>query len=182
MNKIEITSATLKGRYSLDYAYKQVGDSETNNIKVSCDAPVHNDLRNAFAELVPHLAFICEEATEQEVINLITNGIPEFSEGEEVSPILMKYQVNSFKIAGDGDTVQLYGTKLLEIGETISIATPRIKLTENKYKFVPELSQAVEQCRVEVNEYLGGKHDPNRQTDMFEDLEGLDVESEEIEG
>ena len=48
---------------------------------------------------------------------------------------------------------------------------------DEDYAFISELSEAIEQCKIEVNEYLNGKHAPDNQVDMFE---GYEVEAEVI--
>ncbi|AOR28755.1 hypothetical protein FORMB_17160 [Formosa sp. Hel1_33_131] len=178
MNTITITSGTLKGAYSLDYSYVQKTDVGENNVKMSCNAPIHEDLKTAFENLIPHLAMICEEVTKKEVKNVIDNGFPEIEEGDSEHPIKEKFNVHAFKITGNGDSegVAISGTKLLKIGKAVNITTPKLRWDED-YAFIDELSEAIEQCKIEVNEYLNGKHAPDNQVDMFE---GYEVEAEVI--
>ena len=125
---------------------------------------------------------ICEEVAKKDVKSLIANGFPDIEEGETPNPIKEKFNVHAFKITGIGDSegVQLSGTKLLQIGKTVNITTPKLRWDED-YFFISELSEAIEDCKTEVNEYLNGKHAPDNQTDMFEDfVPENDVQPEDV--
>lgn len=173
MSSITIKSGTLKGVYSLNYSYEKTIDGDKNDVKVSCNAPIHDDLKRAFYNLIPHLALICEEVLQDDVLQFITNGFDEVDRDEESdqNKLKQKFNIQSFKVTGSGDSegVQLSGYKLLSIGKSISISTPKIKWNSDDYQYTSELSEAVEACKIEVNEYLNGKYAPDNQLDMFGD-------------
>ena len=59
--QIEIKKAKIKNRIFLAYEYIQKDHDVENKNSTSSDAPIHDDLQNAFNELIPHLVLICEE-------------------------------------------------------------------------------------------------------------------------
>lgn len=182
MNTITITSGTLKGSHSLDYSYDHQTENVNNKVTNSCDAAIHNDLKEAFQNLIPHLALICEELPESKVKSIIKNG---FQDMDEENDIRIKFHVQSFKIKGkdDSESIIISGTKLLKIGKSVKLISPSIRWDED-YKYIDELSEAIEQCKIEVNEYLNGKIAPENQIDMFEgfgeDKAEMEVNREDI--
>ena len=181
MKSIEIVSGNFKGLFSLGYSFIQEidGDSPRRDvINANSDGAVHQDLVDAFNNLIPHYALISEQITEKEAKKLIQNGF----DPEEDHPMKQKYHVNMFKIVGSGETegVEISGTRLLERGTSIKWTTPKVKWDDKHYKYSHELSEAIETLKVEINEYINGKHAPSDQGDLFEGFVG-DMKSKGIE-
>lgn len=169
MKSIEIVSGNFKGLFSLGYSYIQTteGDSPKRDVvNTSSDGAVHQDLVDAFNNLIPHFALISEQVSEKDAKKLIKNGF----DAEDDHPLKQQYQVNQFKVVGNGETegVEISGSRLLERGSTIKWTTPKVKWDDKHYKYCHELSEAIETLKVEINEYINGKHAPSDQGDLFE--------------
>lgn len=188
MKSIEIISGTYKGMFSLGYGFIQEieGDSPRRDVmNGNSDGAVHQDLVDAFNNLIPHFALISEQITEKEAKKLIQKGF----ESEEDHPMKQQYHVNWFKIVGSGDSegVEIEGSRLLERGSSIKWKTPKVKWDDKHYKFSQELAEAIENLKVEINEYINGKHAPNNQGDLFEGFvdnmkaNGIEVSVHEVE-
>jgi len=181
MKSIEIVSGNFKGLSSLGYSYIQTteGDNPKRDVvNTSSDGAVHQDLVDAFNNLIPHFALISEQITEKEANKLIQNGF----DAEEDHPLKQKYQVNQFKVVGNGETegVEISGTRLLERGSNIKWTSPKVKWDDKHYKYCRELSEAIEVVKVEINEYINGKHAPSDQGDLFDGFVS-DMKSKGIE-
>lgn len=168
---ITIKQASIKNSLFLAYKYDQVIKNTKKSASESSDAPIHDDLREAFSYLVPHFAFICEEIKETECKNRLDNPKEELPEEH----ILLKYRVQGFTISGQGDSegVTISGTKRLESGKILPLNTPFLKFEDgNEHCFMPELIEAIDNLKSEVYEYLEGKQAPSRQEEMnFEEDE-----------
>jgi hypothetical protein len=127
---------------------------------------IHDDLKNAFAKLHPHLALISE------MITTSANEIDDINEDA-----YRDFKVTGFTIGGGGDSegVTLIGQKKLSTEKTLNITTPFTKWSD-EYGFVSELAEAIESCKHEVTEYLNGKMAPPAQQEMeFEEQEDTAV-------
>ena len=174
---ITIKNASIKSTIFLKYGYDHfVNSTKYSHPSTTGDAPIHDDLRDAFAALTPHFAFICEEISESMCKQSITdfeNGV--FYKDEEVDP-LRKYDVIGFALGKDSEGVTIIGTKKLDSGKSININTPFLKWDDD-YAFSSELIAAVDLLKSEVYEYIEGKRAPaqNQTMDMFE----TDIDDEE---
>lgn len=167
---ITIKQASIKNSLFLAYKYDQSVNSTRNNISTSSDAPIHDDLRAAFAALIPHFAFICEEIKEDDCKKRLHKPDEEL---EEEHP-LQKFKVQGFTIGGTGDAegVTISGTKRLESGGTVCFNTPFLKFEDSReYTFMAELREAIDNLKSEVYEYLEGKQAPSKQVDLFPEEE-----------
>lgn len=167
---ITIKNASIKSTIFLKYGYDHFVNSTKFTHNSSGDAPIHNDLRDAFAALTPHFAFICEEISEsvcRECINDFNQGV--FHPTEETDP-LRKYDVLGFALGKESEGVTIIGTKKLDSGKSININTPFLKWDDD-YDFSSELIAAVDLLKSEVYEYIEGKRAPaqNQTMDMFEE-------------
>lgn len=167
-----IKNASIKRVMFLKYGY----DHFVNNAKFthssSGDAPIHDDLRESFQNLIPHFAFICEEINEavcRQAINDIKKGI---IHDFETDP-LRKYDVSGFTLGKDSEGVTISGSKSLESGKSININTPFTQWDDIEYPFMSELLAAVDLLKSEVYEYIEGKRAPiiHQTIDMFESEE-----------
>jgi len=167
---ITIKKASIKNSLFLAYEYDQSVNGTKNIIKTSSDAPIHDDLRNAFSALNPHFALICEEVSENIVEHAIEHPDAILAEDNP----LRKYKVSGFSIGGtgDGEGVTISGSKTLESGNVVSFNTPFLKFEDaHHYKFMQELVEAIDELKSEVYEYLEGKQAPAKQMAMFEEEE-----------
>lgn len=176
--QIAIKRAAIKGSMFLSYDFEQTDVDVKNNIKTSSDAPIHDDLRNAFRKLIPHFVFICEEITNQKLIEKALANAELYLENQDTAPdtSLFKYRVTEFKlIEKDGDDkVIISGSKRLLTNKEISFSTPAKSLFDDDYKFRQELNDDIEHIKNEVLAYMQGKTAPKAQLEMFEEEEELE--------
>jgi len=169
---ITIKNASIKRILFLKYGYDHFVNSTKYTHNSSGDAPIHDDLREAFQNLIPHFAFICEEINEstcRQSINDIKKGV---IQDPETDP-LRKFDVSGFALGKDSEGVTISGSKSLESGKSININTPFIKWDDDTYPFMTELLEAVDLLKSEVYEYIEGKRAPvkHQTIDMFEQQE-----------
>lgn len=173
--EIIIKKAGIISSLFLSYEFEQTDSNVKNIIKTSSDLPIHEDLRKAFRALIPHFVFICEEITDETIIESAINNYEGYLENKETSlcPELFKYYVSDFTLAGKGDAIKLKisGSKLLESFGQISFTAPEILLNSTKYKFIEALKESVEVLKHEVIAYMEGKHAPKAQLEMFAEEE-----------
>lgn len=169
---ITIKNASIKNSLFLKYGYDHfIGSTKYSHPSTTGDAPIHDDLREAFLALTPHFAFICEEITEsasRQAINDFDKGV--VYQDAETDP-LRKYTVIGFTLGKDSEGVTIIGSKRLDSGKSININTPFMKWDDD-YAFGSELIASVDLLKSEVYEYIEGKRAPaNNQLDMFEEEE-----------
>lgn len=184
---ITVKKASIKSGIFLSYSYQVIIDDVTNTNNTSSDAPIHNDLRNAFTNLIPFFAHICEEIND---IELVTDAInnPELhlikkedEDDEEKEYPFLKYLVNGFTIGGKGDTegVTLSGNKRLDSGDIVNFNTPFMRF-DSDYIFSSDLYSAVEILKKEVFDYMQGKQAPRSQAfGLFDNDESEEETHEE---
>lgn len=173
--EIVIKKATIKSSIFLSYDY-EIKDSTANNTSTTkSDAPIHDDLRNAFKALIPHFAFICEEITNENLIEDCIKTPEDYLTDRESSkhPELLNFYVHEFSLSGkgDGEKVRLTGSKQLKDFESISFSTPDILLESSKYPFIENLADTVDLLKREVMAYMEGKQAPKAQLEMFSEEE-----------
>ncbi|WP_127846174.1 hypothetical protein [Psychroflexus aestuariivivens] len=170
MNEIEVKSAKIRSGMFLTFTFEKSDDKRTDTIKDDSDLPFHEDLKQAFYNLIPHLVLVSELDKEVNIVNYIDNGIDLESENE--AELQFKYAIDEFKIDGSGDTegLVLVGRKILSTGKEIKITSPKVKFYEpedkKQYRFLGELTERLEALKTEVVEYLNGKHAPLPQQEM----------------
>jgi hypothetical protein len=124
------------------------------------DNAAHDDLKKAFAQLVPHLALISE------IVDHNPRGIEAMSE-----KLWEDFSVTGFAVGKADDGVTLIGQKKLSTGKILNITTPFTKW-EDEYTYSDALAEAIEACKHEVIEYLNGKMAPPAQQEIeFEEQE-----------
>lgn len=169
---IVIKKAAIRNSIFLTYEFDQHDADVKNGIRTSSDAPIHDDLRTAFRALIPHFAFICEEITNEDLVQAAIERPESYLEDRENSASLdfFKFYVNEFSINDKKglNFVTISGNKLLTDGEVVSFSAPAIDLDGGSYKFTYELKEAVEILKREVLAYMQGKQAPKAQLEMFE--------------
>ena len=169
--EIVITRAGIVSSLFLSYDFEQTDLNAKHNNKTTSDAPIHDDLRQAFRALIPHFVFMCEEINDEKIIADAIENPEDYLKDEESSkyPAFLKYYVSEFTLQGKGDATKLkiFGSKRLEDFKSISWTAPEIFLDNSKYKFHSELLDAVDVLKAEVIAYMEGKQAPNAQLEMF---------------
>jgi len=162
---ITIKQASIKNSLFLAYKYDQYVKNAKKSASESSDAPIHDDLRNAFSALIPHFAFICEEIKESDCRDRLDSPDDDLPEEH----FLLKYKVQGFTIGGQGDSegVTISGSKKLESGKYLNLNTPFLKFEDYQdYPFMAELRESIDILKSEVYEYLEGKQAPPKQQEM----------------
>lgn len=166
---LAVKNATIKSSLFLDYAFERTDGEIKNTIKTNSDAPIHEDLRNAFRALIPHFCFISEQIRDEKLISKCIDNISDYIGDRDavVSQEFLKFNVGSFAISKSGEGVIISGSRQLDTFEEIGWSTPLIKF-DSDYKFASALEMAIETLKEEVQHYMSGKQAAKAQLDMFE--------------
>jgi len=180
MASVEVFSGKLKGS-TCEFSYYETTEAGHNIINASCDAIVHDDLRNAFSQLVPHLAFMCDEVEDNKYLEKAMDDIAAIAFDSKIGEKLNKFEVTSFKLNGLGasETVVISGRKKLKTGKYVFLNTPPIKW-EDEYQYINELRTAIEICKSEIIQYQDGKTAPDLQGNLFDDFGGNEMPEETL--
>ena len=174
---IVIKKAGIRSSLFLSYEFEQKDVDVNNTIKTSSDAPIHEDLRNAFRALIPHFAFITEEVIDVDLVERAIEAPESYVQDREhsASEVFFKFLVTEFSITNKQglNYVVLSGNKLLESGEVISFTAPAIDLEGGKYQFRAALYDLIDVLKLEVLAYMEGKQAPKTQMEMFAEEETL---------
>ena len=146
-SNITIKKAKLKDSLHLEVEYEERVLMGHNDVKKTCDAIVHGDMKKAFSKLSFHIKNICELHEHVDV------------------------KAKGFTIGGSGDHegVCLFGSSNLDLG-TMNVVTPFVKW-DSDYSYSSELGEVIEECKAEVLAYLfEGKKQPDAPT-LFDQVE-----------
>lgn len=178
MSSIDITAAKLKGDFC-DYSFKERTLNGSQQVEVKdCEVIIHDDLRDKFRQLIPHLAFICDQVKDTPQLEEAIEDMKATSYGdEEGEHFLSNFNVTGFKISGSGDNqgVTLIGQRKLLSGKVLNLVTPFIRY-EDEYLYMNELRIAVSECQEEVAQYMQGKKAPDAQLSLFDGEEDVQVD------
>lgn len=156
-NLLKIRKATIKDELFLYVEYNQeLVKHRKNDIKLTCNRPVHQDLKDAFQKLHVHLAIISDQNVK----------VPKKKDLEETE--FEGFYVKGFTIGGneEHEGVTLTGNFEGKYG-TVNLNSPFTKWTNEDYPFINELSLLIDNCIHEVKEYiLNGKQAPDQQLSM----------------
>lgn len=145
---------------------------------------VHQDLKEALRNLVPHLTLLSEQ---REGYNNTLEELEQQREWEEKS-IYTRMAVNA--VALNADEVSICGTRILERGDIIRISTPKISTVDDEnYGYKSELSLALDNLKYEAEQYIverkwalkQGELDFDEAGNPFADIEAGDVPSVSVE-
>lgn len=119
--EIVIKSAEIKNSLFLKYSFEQKTPNCKNSGSLTSDQPIHDDLRNAFRALIPHFVHICEEITDEALVD----------------ESFFKYRVYAITLKGkdEAEQIVLTGSKKLSTGKSIPLSTPEQFLEANDYVF-----------------------------------------------
>ena len=142
---IKIEKATITDEGQLKVTYKEPKGELFDKHTKDCSNKVHQDMKNAFAQLNNHLA-------------LLTFQLPETADEAEVATILMGICCTGYSIGGNGDTegVTLIGQRTLPNAKVLNITSPFQRYDSDSYEYadIDELRRAINKCREEVILYL----------------------------
>lgn len=169
---ITIKKASIRGSLFLNYEFEQQDNDVKNLIKTSSDAPIHDDLRKLFRQLIPHFAFICEEVKDEKLTKKAIANPEQYlvrTDGVEMDETFLKYRVSEFSIYEKKGFywITLSGAKALATGDEINFSTPAVDADSHDYKFISELNTLIEELKEEVHAYMNGKQAPKAQLEMF---------------
>lgn len=178
---IIIKKAAIRNSIFL-YAEYDVRDLEVNSgNKSNFDAPIHEDLREAFRNLIPHLAFLCDQVENEELVREAIKNPENYLKDREssVTEEFFKYYVNELTIDNKKNIVVISGNRLLTDGDVLQLNAPPIFFQSSKYIFIEELKENIELIKKEVVAYLEGKHAEKSQLEMFSSEEEEEEEHPE---
>lgn len=114
---------------------------------------VHKDLKTCMNGLISHIAFITEQ---RETYNKTLKDVEATRIQDDVKDNVYKWlTVDTVTISGDGKTIALGGSRILQTGDVIKIETPLINITdEDKYQYCDILDLAIEAVMYEAKAYL----------------------------
>lgn len=167
---IVIKKAKIKSSLFLYYECEHKDGIVKNDSKINCDAPIHDDLRNAFRGLIPHLVALCELCPDKDLLHSAIQRPESYVEDREhsASEEFFKYDVDEVIIdVKKGNVVSILGSKTLTSLEDLGLVAPSIDLDSSHYEYLPELNKAVDNLRKEVLAYIEGKFGTGRQMEMF---------------
>jgi hypothetical protein len=148
---VEIKKAKIKDDLFLEVEYSEEVKDGVNQVKKSCTAPVHDDLKTSFEKLDAHLCELCEQFNSECI--------------SDISNVTCK----GFTIGGNGDSegVTLIGSRELESGKLLNLVSPFYKWADEDYPEINDLAAIIEECKHEVHLYLFvGKHKPEAQQEL----------------
>lgn len=173
-----IGGKTLKGKYKDSYttiatSTDQEGTAEepsNDEIQFKSDRLVHPDMVQAFKDLAPHLAFLCEQPGLNGHLRLPTNDSASYFESlqdSKAGELLENYQVTEVILKGSGESeaVVLVGNRLLSNAKELSLQTPEMRMADD-YEFMDQLQIAIETIKAETVEFLNGKRAPSAQIEI----------------
>ena len=142
---MNITKAKIKKDNTLVASFKNENE---DNVTIEGKNLIHKDLRAAFNELIPHLAFLCEQKE--------ADGKDSIDELPE--EIFSTFEVTGYTVSGsdDNEGVVLVGKRFLKSKKVLNLIAPFTMFNnENEeYTYAFELEQAIEACSYEVEQYL----------------------------
>lgn len=173
MENIDIKKAKLTGHLFIEATYKvkDLMEKTSKEITEKNDAPVHEDLSNAFKALHKHLPILCDYVK-------ATKIKPEmFGQADHTFDWVVDFEVTGFSIGGsdEHEGVVLIGNKSLKSGKQVNLTSPFIKFNdEEEYRYCGELSSDIYGCIYEVKEYLfNKKRAPKAQLALELEFEGV---------
>lgn len=130
--------------------YQKEEDGAEALVHIPHDRPVHQDLRNSFNLLKPHLAILTGCLKPADAVN------PEY---------IKDFHITGFSIKDEGCVIK--GYRSLENG-TVVLNTPFTEFEgEHVYMLIGEVQNALEKCKDEVLQYLfEGKRAPQQQPEL----------------
>lgn len=146
--EIKIKKAKINKNGTVEASYT---DAEGNEVTLKGKNKCHNDLRVAFACLVPFFA----DLTEQKEADLINWDNPQ---GDDNVDLLRKIDVTGISIGGDDSNriITLTGRRTLFTSRILNLNSPGVEMDSEVFdwRHIDEFDMAVEAILFEVKEYL----------------------------
>lgn len=160
MVTVQIHKAKLTSMNYMDIEYNETlsfeDDQFTNEGTKKCTWDVHNDLKLLLDKLKPHLALMCEQIEETEMVDLWHEH-----------PLMSKIKVTGYVIGGEGEHegVTLIGRRQLAHNRVLNLITPFTKWEDehNGYMYSHDVKTIITDLELEVIEYMNGKKAPSLQ-------------------
>lgn len=179
---IVIKKASIISSLFLKYEFEQKDADVKNDIKTKSDAPIHNDLRNAFRAFIPHFVKLTELIPDEDLIRSAIDEPEAYLLDKEtsVSVEFFKYFVHEVIIDNKkgNNLLTLVGTKTLTDGEVIGIDCPLVDLDGTYYPYAKQLNNAVDTLKEEVLAYMQGKYGEGNQLEMFGEDDETEVDDD----
>lgn len=178
MGNIEIIGADLKSDMFLNVNYEVKDLNRKTKRTDKCDAPIHEDLRNAFNKLIPHYLLLTETKKKPELVKDID------LEKEVPEHLLKMFKITGFSLEDKSGevSVQISGYRKLKNGKRVAFQTPKTNrgTKDDEYEFYNKLMQCIDDLKEEVFEYIDGKQAERMQKsiDFDNDAEGFEPENE----
>ena len=157
-NKIEIAKAKLTKDLTLEVVYHEQTSEGPITHSVTGSAKVHDDLRIAMKDLVPHIANMCDQYN------------------KEGRPDLEKIVCRGITITdGKNPGYILTGVRELQSGKKITLNTPllSVETSDEVYPAIDDLREGIITVGMEVRAYLfNGKKAADSQLELELDVEG----------
>ncbi|MAM17591.1 MAG: hypothetical protein CMH22_06505 [Methylophaga sp.] len=176
--EIHVKSAEIRSRLFLKWSYEDHKPGRKDTLTANSDAPIHDDLHNAFQSLLPHLLLLTEQKQKPDVVKQLDLDKP-----------LPEEITNKFKVTGfsteekNGETyVKITGVRHLNTGKNLALTMPSTGRgsKEDEYEFFDKMIDAVELIKGEVVAFMEGKQAERSQPEIGFD-EDEDFEPEEFE-
>ncbi len=135
---------------------------------VEGSAIVHEDLKKAFANLIPHFVLLCDLKEE----SFIDKDNIEATPLEQLNNII----ITGLTISGNGESegITIQGQKLIGV-KCLNLNSPFQKW-EDEYSHASSLGECIEAIKFEVGQYLSGRKFYAKQIEMeFEVKETAEV-------
>lgn len=143
MSNITIKKAKLIRGLFLEVEYTERTEDDTLEIKKKSNQVVHEDLKDSFQKLAPHLESLCEQPEESEIT------------------------ISGFTITGMDDGFVISGSRKLSNGKVLNLNSPNERWEDSEYRYRDEIGQLLEEAKSEIHQYLfEGKHAPKPQQEF----------------
>lgn len=164
---IRVLKAKLKDSRYAEVEY-ELGFDQDRHDKIKClpDVPVHQDLLDGFAKLVPFALGVAEiEVNVATLLQLKDQpGIMISEERELLADFahIEKYSVTGFSLSTSMEQITFNVEKQLSDGKVLNLTTPATNVDDFGYKF----NDVIEAAREEVKLYIEGKRAPKPQLEL----------------
>lgn len=131
-------------------------DGAANIVTVNGANLVHNDLKQAMYNLIPHIALITEqrEADGRKLKEIEADRITDVNSRS----VYKMLSVDTITINGEEHTIALSGYRILQNGDVMALQTPAIAIDNpDKYLYRNELDLAVDAVIYEAKEYYNNQ-------------------------
>jgi hypothetical protein len=172
MSNVKIKKAKIKDALFLEVEYsEELPGHSRKDTTLKCTIPIHEDLKSSFDKLHKHLAILCDDFSAK------PKTIDDWDFDNKAN-----YSVRGFSIGGNDENegVTISGSKEAKHG-LVNLNSPFQKWEGSEYKYIDDLSENIEACIYEVEQYLfNGKRAPEKQTSI-DFPEGNEEETENAE-